>query len=59
MAKTQKKPKKTSKVHENYEIEGDSLKRKNTFCPKCGTGVFLAKHKDRLACGKCKYMEKI
>jgi len=59
MAKKQKKPKKTSKVSNNYEISGDTLNRKNKFCPKCGVGVFLAQHKDRLTCGKCNYMEKI
>ena len=26
-------------------------------CPKCGSGVFLAEHKDRVACGKCHYTE--
>ncbi len=29
------------------------------FCPKCGPGVHLAKHKDRWSCGKCGYMERI
>lgn len=28
------------------------------YCPKCGTGIKLAEHKDRLSCGKCGYMEK-
>lgn len=27
-------------------------------CPKCGSGVKLADHKDRLSCGKCRYFEK-
>lgn len=27
-------------------------------CPKCGSGVRLADHKDRYSCGKCKYYEK-
>ena len=44
----------TSKVHNNYE----GGKAKNRFCPKCGPGVMLADHKDRLYCGKCHYMEK-
>ena len=26
-------------------------------CPKCGPGVFMATHKDRVACGKCGYTE--
>ena len=25
------------------------------FCPKCGQGVFLARHKDRQTCGSCGY----
>ncbi len=40
-----------------YLITGDSLQRKNKRCPKCGPGVFLAQHKDRVVCGKCSYME--
>ena len=52
------KKKKTSKVSKNYTVSGNSLQRKNKFCPKCGMGVFLAGHKDRLTCGKCHYMER-
>ncbi|MCB9358861.1 30S ribosomal protein S27ae [Candidatus Woesearchaeota archaeon] len=44
----------TSNRQKNYE----SGKAKNRFCPKCGPGVMLADHKDRLYCGKCHYMEK-
>jgi ubiquitin-small subunit ribosomal protein S27Ae len=44
----------TSKRQKNYT----SGKTKNKFCPKCGAGVMLAEHKDRLYCGKCHYMEK-
>lgn len=44
----------TSKVQNNY----DGAKAKNRSCPKCGPGVMLANHKDRLYCGKCHYMEK-
>ncbi|TKJ17650.1 30S ribosomal protein S27ae [Candidatus Woesearchaeota archaeon B3_Woes] len=51
------KKKKTSKRYENYEVSGNSVKRKNKSCPKCGMGVFLANHKDRLYCGKCGYVE--
>jgi small subunit ribosomal protein S27Ae len=50
------KKKKTSKVWEVYEAKGE-LKRKNSSCPKCGDGVFMAKHKDRVTCGKCGYTE--
>ncbi len=52
------KPKKVSQKWKKYEITGDTLKRKNKTCPKCGPGVFLAEHKDRVACGNCGYMEK-
>ena len=49
--------KNVSKKWEKYSIEGDKLVRKNIFCPKpeCGPGVFLARHKDRMTCGKCGY----
>lgn len=44
----------TSKKYKHYVIEGEGLKRKRS-CPRCGVGVFLANHKDRLCCGKCRY----
>jgi small subunit ribosomal protein S27Ae len=40
-----------------YEVKGDKLVRKNKTCPKCGDGVFLANHGDRLSCGTCGYTE--
>jgi len=42
---------------ELYEVQGDKLIRKNRTCPKCGDGVFMAEHADRLSCGKCGYTE--
>ena len=54
--KKQRKTKTTSKRYKNYDASGE-LKRKNQFCPKCGTGVFLAKHKGRVTCGQCGYTE--
>lgn len=54
----EKKQKITSKVQNNYEVSGGKLSRKNSFCPKCGVGVFMANHKNRKTCGKCGYMEK-
>lgn len=57
MAKKQKKTKPTSKKYAMYEVKGDKLEKKNKECPKCGTGVFMAKHKDRSTCGKCSYTE--
>lgn len=42
---------------EYYDVSGDKIERKRRSCPKCGAGVFLAEHKDRVACGKCGYTE--
>ncbi|MBN2459589.1 30S ribosomal protein S27ae [Candidatus Woesearchaeota archaeon] len=49
---------KSSKVSNVYQVSGGSITRKNKTCPKCGPGVFMGDHKDRWACGKCKYTEK-
>ena len=55
----EKKTKKPSnKISAAYELSGDSLKRKNKSCPKCGSGTFMGDHKDRWSCGKCGFMEK-
>ncbi|MAG16244.1 30S ribosomal protein S27ae [Candidatus Woesearchaeota archaeon] len=56
MAKQPKKPKKPNQVWKLYEAK-DKLTRKNVFCPKCGAGYFMAKHKERTSCGKCGYTE--
>ena len=56
MAKKEKKEKKSKGIWELYESSG-GLKRKNKSCPKCGSGTFMAQHKDRYACGKCQYSE--
>ena len=42
------------------QLYGEDGKPKDgrRFCPKCGAGVFLAVHGDRLSCGKCGYTEK-
>ena len=40
-----------------YKVEGGKLVRTRKACPKCGPGVFLAEHKDRLSCGNCHYTE--
>lgn len=46
-----------SKKWELYDTSGGSIKRKRRSCPKCGVGVYMAQHKDRLSCGKCGYTE--
>ena len=57
-AKGKKKPKNkpTSKKYLMYKIEGDKIIREKS-CPRCGSGVFLMKAKDRLYCGRCHYTE--
>jgi small subunit ribosomal protein S27Ae len=57
MAKKKVKPKRPSKRYALYQISGDKAERKNKSCPKCGAGIFMAKHNDRLVCGKCHYTE--
>ncbi|KHO45737.1 MAG: 30S ribosomal protein S27ae, small subunit ribosomal protein S27Ae [archaeon GW2011_AR3] len=50
--------KKTSKgIYSLYGTSGNKLDRKNPTCPKCGNGVFMGRHKDRMTCGKCHYTE--
>jgi len=51
----------TGRKHESkspkdyYEIQSNSVARKRKTCPRCGDGTFMAKHKDRLYCGRCGY----
>ena len=49
--------KKKQKQKNRYEVDGDKIVRKNQICPRCGEGVFMADHGDRVACGKCGYTE--
>lgn len=55
--KKPKKKKTLSKKWERYTIKEGKIVRKNKSCPKCGPGVFLAQHGNRISCGKCKYTE--
>ena len=53
-----KRPRSKSKhkkivMHKRYE--GGKVKGK--WCPRCGPGVLLAQHKNRVTCGKCSYSE--
>jgi len=57
MAKKQVKKKPGSHKYKHYKVSGDKLERIHKFCPKCGEGVFLAKHKGRETCGQCGYTE--
>jgi small subunit ribosomal protein S27Ae len=40
-----------------YEIKDGKIARLRKHCPKCGEGVFLAEHKNRVTCGSCGYTE--
>jgi len=40
-----------------YEVKDGKVVRTKPVCPKCGPGVFMATHGDRVACGKCGYTE--
>lgn len=44
------------KASDYYSVEGGKLLRRNRFCPKCGVGFFMAKHKDRHVCGRCGFV---
>lgn len=59
MAKGKEAPKKKGPAGKRglYEVKGNTLVRKKKACPKCGPGVFLAEHKDRVSCGNCGYTE--
>ncbi|MBN2330448.1 MAG: 30S ribosomal protein S27ae [Candidatus Aenigmarchaeota archaeon] len=61
--KTKEKSKRTGRKHESlkiweyYEVKDGSLSRKRKNCPRCGSGTFLAAHKERMYCGRCGYTE--
>jgi len=55
-AKPAAKGKKYS-VRNVFAKEGNKLTAKNKTCPKCGPGMYMAGHKDRVYCGNCHYME--
>ena len=40
-----------------YTVEGGRATFARKFCPRCGPGVALGDHSDRMACGKCGYTE--
>ena len=52
------KEKKTEvSISKFYKITDNKVDRIRRECPRCGKGVFMAVHKDRLTCGKCSYTE--
>jgi small subunit ribosomal protein S27Ae len=48
---------KKSTIARYYTVKDGKVSRKNNWCPKCGPGIFIAAHGDRLSCGKCGYTE--
>ena len=60
MADKPKEPKKKAvriAKKDYFKLEGDKLSRTRKHCPKCGPGVFMGEHENRVACGKCGYTE--
>jgi small subunit ribosomal protein S27Ae len=57
MAKAAAKPKSAVKKSDAYSVDGNKVNRTKPVCPKCGPGVFMATHKDRVSCGRCGYTE--
>jgi len=51
-----KGPKSVSKK-DAYKVTGNKAEKIKPTCPKCGPGIFMATHKDRVSCGKCGYTE--
>ncbi len=49
--------KKVCSKRDAYQLDGNKLTRTRPVCPKCGPGVFMATHKDRVSCGSCGYTE--
>jgi len=54
-AVAKKKVRKDTLIYKFYEAKQDRVERLRKECPRCGKGVFLAEHKDRMTCGKCGY----
>jgi small subunit ribosomal protein S27Ae len=60
MADKEKQPKqKTPRTAKKdyFKVEGGKVARTRKHCPKCGPGVFMAEHENRVSCGKCGYTE--
>ncbi len=42
-------------VYKFYDVKSGAVTRNHKSCPRCGTGTFMAHHKDRDYCGRCGY----
>ncbi len=54
IVKKGKKKRKNPQTSERWKKYAAGEKR---FCPRCGPGIFLGIHKNRLFCGRCHYTE--
>lgn len=52
-----KRKRNRTKKYEFYDVEDNEIVRKKKNCPRCGSGVFMADHGERLSCGRCGYTE--
>jgi small subunit ribosomal protein S27Ae len=50
---TTAKKKKQKGVNALYKIENDKVTRLRPTCERCGSGYFMANHKNRYTCGHC------
>jgi small subunit ribosomal protein S27Ae len=44
-------------VWKYYKVEGEQVKKLKKECSRCGKGVFMGEHGDRITCGRCGYTE--
>jgi len=51
--KPQKKEKEEKGIFSLYKVENDKVTRLRPTCERCGSGYFMAEHKDRYTCGHC------
>jgi len=54
-APAKKKERNESPIYKFFPVKQDKVERLRKECPRCGRGVYLGEHKDRLTCGKCGY----
>ena len=47
------KKKEQKGVYTLYKIEENKVSRLRPTCERCGSGYFMANHKDRYTCGHC------
>lgn len=58
--KRERKPRKkrfSPQIWKFYQVNDQGVSKLRKECPRCGSGVFLAEHSNRKACGRCGYAE--